>query len=273
MGEPQVSVCVPIRNGATFLARTLSTILDQRGVSFEVVALDNASTDRTPEILAEHADPRLRVVRNETLLPIAENWRKVTELASAPMIKLVCADDLVVTRSALADQCAVLVNHPEVSLVAARRNVIDDRDRIIHPRRGLRALIGRHPGQSVARMMAWTGINPIGESAAVMFRRADYDAVGGWNPELTYPLDIQLWFDLLRRGDLFGLRQTQASYRMSNLSLTSHQSPQQFAEQRQFLARMTTDPHWRLRRPEQWASRVAGPIAFKVWGLRHRLRP
>lgn len=77
------------------------------------------------------------------------------------------------------------------------------------------SLIGLHDGSAVARQVASTGVNPIGESAGVMFRRADYDVVGGWNAELTYPMDIRLWFDLLTRGRLYGLAATQAAYRMS----------------------------------------------------------
>lgn len=249
----------------------MESVLAQDAPELEVVALNNASTDRTAEILESHrGDPRLRIESNSELLPLAENWRRATELTTAPLVKVVCADDLI-SPSSTREQAEILTADAEVSLVAGRRDVIDDSGAVIHPGRGLRGLIGRHDGSAVARQVAWTGINPIGESAAVMFRRADYDAVGGWNAELTYPMDIRLWFDLLGRGKLYGLAATHASYRMSDGSLTSQQTPEQLREHRTYLRRMTEDPRWRLLPAERMASRVTAPLSFRTWGLRHRL--
>lgn len=267
----QVSICIPIHNGQRFLQATMESVLAQDAPGLEVVALDNASTDRTAEILQRHrSDPRVRIEKNSELLPLAENWRRATELTTAPLVKVVCADDLI-SPTSTREQAAVLTADPRVSLVAGRRDVIDDSGVVIHAGRGLRGLIGLHNGSSVARQVAWTGINPIGESAAVMFRRADYDAVGGWNTELTYPMDIRLWFDLLGRGKLHGLAATHASYRMSDGSLTSRQTPEQLREHRTYLRRMTEDPRWRLLPAERLASRITAPLSFKLWGLRHAL--
>lgn len=270
--DPQVSICIPVHNGERFLELTLDSVLAQDCPDLEIVVLDNASTDATAGILERHRDdPRVRIEANETLLPLAENWRRATELTRAPLVKVVCADD-VITPTSVREQAEVLRANPEISLVGSRRDVIDDSGHVIHAGRGLRGLIGRHHGSTVARQVAWTGINPIGESAAVMFRRSDYDAVGGWNPELVYPMDIRLWFDLLTRGDLYGMRAVHASYRMSDGSLTSLQTPEQLREHRTYLRRLVDDPRWRLAPAERLASRVMAPVSFRWWGLRHRLR-
>lgn len=268
----KVSICIPIHNGERFLEATMRSVLAQDAPGLEIVALDNASTDRTAEILDGHrGDPRLRIETNSALLPLAENWRRATELTTAPLVKVVCADDLI-TAASTRVQAEILTAHPEVSLVAGRRDVIDESGRVLHAGRGLRGLIGLHDGSAVARQVAWTGVNPIGESAGVMFRRVDYDAVGGWNAELTYPMDIRLWFDLLTRGRLFGLAATQAAYRMSGDSLTSQQTPEQLREHRTYLRQLTDDPRWRLLPAERLASQLTALLSFKAWGLRHALR-
>ena len=66
MAPPRVSIGVPVYNGDRFLAETLDAILAQTFADFEVVIVDNASTDRTAEIGQAYAarDPRISYQRN-----------------------------------------------------------------------------------------------------------------------------------------------------------------------------------------------------------------
>ena len=70
-----VSVVIPTRNRSALLAITLRSVLRQQEVDFEVIVVDEASTDDTPAVLAALADPRVRVIRHETAfgLPAARN--------------------------------------------------------------------------------------------------------------------------------------------------------------------------------------------------------
>ena len=61
----RVSVVVPTRNRSGLLAVTLRSVLRQRDVDLEVIVVDEASTDDTPEVLAGLGDPRVRIVRHE----------------------------------------------------------------------------------------------------------------------------------------------------------------------------------------------------------------
>jgi glycosyltransferase involved in cell wall biosynthesis len=70
-----VSVVVPTRNRSALLALTLRSVLRQQEVDFEVIVVDEASSDDTPAVLAALGDPRVRVIRHETVhgLPAARN--------------------------------------------------------------------------------------------------------------------------------------------------------------------------------------------------------
>ena len=109
---PEVSVCVPVYRGEAFLAETIHSVLSQTFEDFELVLLDNASTDETPHIARSFGDPRLRIVTNATTLSQPDNWRRAVELCRAPLVKLVCADDLLFHLSYLAD--AVALGRPEL---------------------------------------------------------------------------------------------------------------------------------------------------------------
>src|SRR4051812_12365063 len=65
-GGPVVSVVTSVHNGAAYLRDSLHSVLDQEGVAFEVIALDDGSTDGTPDILRQlAAGGRLRVISQE----------------------------------------------------------------------------------------------------------------------------------------------------------------------------------------------------------------
>ena len=91
---PSVSVCIPVYRGEQFLAETIRSVLDQTYRDFELVILDNASPDDSGRIARSFGDRRIRIETNATTLPQPENWREVVRLCRGPLIKLVCADDL-----------------------------------------------------------------------------------------------------------------------------------------------------------------------------------
>src|SRR5438046_4713104 len=67
MSGPEISVVVGVYDGQRYLRESLSSVLDQAGVSLEVVVVDDGSTDASPVILEEFArrDNRVHVIRQE----------------------------------------------------------------------------------------------------------------------------------------------------------------------------------------------------------------
>jgi hypothetical protein len=97
MPNPRVSVCVPTYNGATYLAQTLDSIAAQSFEDFEVIIVDDTSTDATLAIAESFAatDPRARVVRNaERAGSSARNANQCLRHARGEWIKFLFQDDL-----------------------------------------------------------------------------------------------------------------------------------------------------------------------------------
>ena len=63
---PDVSVVIPTRNRSQLLAVTLRSALAQRGLDFEIVIVDEASSDDTQAVIGRFNDPRIRVIRHDT---------------------------------------------------------------------------------------------------------------------------------------------------------------------------------------------------------------
>ena len=265
-----MSVCIPVYNGEQFLAETMRSVLDQTYRDFELVVLDNASTDATHAIAHSFDDPRVRVETNPTTLPQTENWREVMRRCRAPLIKLVCADDLLHPRC-LEYQVGPMDADPGLAVVAARRHMIDERSRVLVPRRGLNGLTGVRSSVEVARRVVRSGANPIGEPNGVLFRREHYFAVGGWRPEWRWTMDLDLWLRLLQYGEFLGLPETLAAFRIGRESLTADNEAAISAEQKAFIEELGASPHLQVRRSDLMVGRCNAPAGRLRRRLLYRL--
>ena len=95
---PLVSIVVPVFNGAKYLRESLDSILAQTYRSIEVLVMDDASTDETPEIIASYGD-RVIHVRQRENRGIYGNANDGIERARGEYIAIYHADDLSTRRS------------------------------------------------------------------------------------------------------------------------------------------------------------------------------
>jgi len=128
--QPAVSVCIPLYRKEAFIAETIQSVLDQTFTNFELVVIDNDSPDRSAEIARSFDDPRITVLTNTTNVGPGENFSRVVSASTAPLVKLVCADDLIHPRC-LEREVPVLERDPSLAIVTCRSNMIDDKGRIV----------------------------------------------------------------------------------------------------------------------------------------------
>src|SRR5450830_1172162 len=133
---PLVSVCIPVHNGASFIRRTIESVLDQSYKNIELIVLDNASTDRTKEIVSSFRDDRIRFILNSENIGLQRNWNKALVEAKGDYIKLLPADDLIymncIERQVEVFQEFALEN---IALVCSGRDIIDSAGKMIVSRK------------------------------------------------------------------------------------------------------------------------------------------
>jgi len=126
---PTVSVGLPVYNGETYLEEAIDSILAQTYDDFELVVSDNASTDRTREIVLDYRerDPRVRAVFHETNRGPMKNFNGVVPLSRGRYFKW-AADDDVLAPTFLERCVPILEEDPDVVLAHGRTVIIDEGD-------------------------------------------------------------------------------------------------------------------------------------------------
>ena len=123
---PRVSVIVPTYNFGDFLDATIESVLGQTFGDLELLVLDNASTDQTPDVVGRFADPRLCYVRNPENIGFAANVNQGFGLARGELLIVLGADD-VWAPEFLRRAVTHFDTHPGVSFVHGMAVWIDER--------------------------------------------------------------------------------------------------------------------------------------------------
>lgn len=206
----RVSVCIPTYNHAHFLVDAVESVRNQTFSDYELVIVDNCSTDDTKEVVRQMMahDNRIRYVCNETNVGPVGNLNRCLVLGQGDYVTILCADDLLAP-AFLEKTVAALDRYPDVSLVACARTVVDEH---LKPkfRTGYSARERYVPGHDVINRCLFNG-NSIGEPSAVMFRKEQ--ASRGFRMDYSQLVDLEMWFHLLEQGDFYFFPEALCSFR------------------------------------------------------------
>lgn len=218
MHKPLVSVVMPVFNGAAFVRQAVESVLAQTMRDFELVIIDDASPDGSLEILSALGDPRMRVLQNSVNLGFGGNWNRCLAEARGEFVKLLPQDDTLAP-GCLESQVRVLRGDTEARLAMtfSARNILGPAGSVLM-RRGWGHVECRLRRSNILRRMCRTGTNPIGEPAAVLFRRSAALKAGLFNDRQPFVIDIEYWLRLLEHGDAIYIPESLCSFRVSTQS-------------------------------------------------------
>jgi len=200
--SPKISVCIPVRNGGDFLPLAVDSVLQQSFEDYELIIVDNCSTDGTVKWVQEKLStaPRIRFYQNATNIGLVGNFNACLGYAQGGYIKFLCADDFLLPES-IRRMSDALDADSDVALVVGGRRLVDEKGAPTAPLR-YAAENAKVPGIQVINRCLF-GKNYIGEPSAVMFRKNM--AHRGFQESLPQLMDLEMWFHLLEQGAMISL--------------------------------------------------------------------
>lgn len=188
-----ISVILPAYNAEKYLKEAIDSILLQTYRNFELIVLNDGSTDSTEEIILSYDDPRIKYVKNETNLKLIKTLNKGIGLAQGEYIARMDADDISLP-TRFEKEIRMFEKNPELGIVSCFPNNIDAEGKML--------------GHSSYFVCTKTGscrfvsmMNPPILHPAVMFRsevikRYKYND----SPEYYHVEALELWYRMLEDG-------------------------------------------------------------------------
>ena len=190
-----VSVCLPTYNGADYIEEALRSILNQTYQDFELLIVDDGSTDATLDIVQSFSDPRIQVHRNPGRLGIPANWNRCLALAGGELVCIFHQDDVMLPENLerkvqmlSADETVGFVHSAVETLVEASApssfaNWIEDATED-----------GLWDGLEYFRTLLLHGNRVC--APTVLARRRPLLEQGGFDPDLGFACDYAMWLRL-----------------------------------------------------------------------------
>lgn len=193
--RPKVSILMAAYNAERFIEQALQSIYDQNFQDFEVVIVDDCSTDATADILLKMKDSRTAIYRNATNQGLTKSLNAGIKLCRGDYIARMDADDIS-HPGRFEKQVRFLDDNPDCIAVGSWYERIDENGRVWAKR--------ENPTDCDDIKNELLIGNCIGHSTA-MVRRRELVTVGGYNEAYQYAQDYDLWLRLTERGSVHNL--------------------------------------------------------------------
>jgi glycosyltransferase involved in cell wall biosynthesis len=209
MPHPQVSVIIPVYNAEKYIGEAIQSILNQTYKDFELIIIDDASTDKTPEIVSKYNDPRIKIYTNEKNLYIAGNRNKGIGLASGKYIVWQDADDISMS-DRIELEYKLLESDPKIGICGSYLEIFDNSG-TLHLRKykttdaEVRKTIFRY--------------SPVAQPSA-MIRKECFDKVGLYNLGMPPAEDIEMSFRIGQFYKFANIPKPLIKYRVHESSAT-----------------------------------------------------
>lgn len=217
MKIPQISIILPVYNTSQYILKAVNSILQQSLTDFELILIDDGSSDGTEQLVRQLADKdsRIRLVQRSNK-GLITTLNEGVALARSPLIARMDADDIAFPER-LAVQYAYMNSHPDLLAVGSYVIFMDDQDTMYRKKTFPR-------GKEILEAFRWGCplVHP-----AIMMRTNAVREVGGYPSAFPSAEDYALWVRLLSLGNVDTIPQVLLAYRVHGCSISHAHARQQ----------------------------------------------
>jgi len=208
MSAPKLSFIVLSYNYENYIRETIESILNQTVSDFEVVVVDDCSTDNSRDVVRSFGDRRVRLIENQRNLGGAGSYNVAVSAAQGEWLVNLDADDWIAPDKCTL-QLAAIDADPSIDIIGSWVSVVDGRGTRHDRADEIEAAINQSFKLNLVE--TWLGRNPLCRSST-MIRRAAHMRFGLDDADMVRAPDYELWMRALAHGARFALLEKQLTY-------------------------------------------------------------
>ncbi|KSU84876.1 Glycosyltransferase, GT2 family [Fictibacillus enclensis] len=212
-----VSVVMPVYNGEVYLRESVDSVLNQTYKHFELIVVNDGSTDRTKDILNSLNDDRIKIIHLENNGGAANALNMGIKEAKGEWIAIQDADDISLPNK-LEEQIRYIRKHKDVTAVGSLIECISGHAEV--SRRNLQIEATRNHLSSKEHINAYRFyLNPFCHGS-VLFSKSIFDQIGGYDLQYKICYDYDLWLRMLERTSIHKIPIVLYQYRVHSDSIS-----------------------------------------------------
>lgn len=208
MNQPRFSVIMPLYNKAPYVRKAVESVVEQTFEDWELIVVDNGSTDGSSEIVIEFTDPRIRIIRLEKNVGPGAARNKGVEESASPWICFLDADDWW-EPTFLEEMSGLIERHPDAGIYGTGYYIVKNGKKQIAP-------IGvdkdfTEGDINYCQVYAKTLCMPL-TSISVCIPRAVFNEIGGFPTNIRLGEDFLLWIHIALKDKVVLLNKPLSNY-------------------------------------------------------------
>ncbi|MCW3167508.1 glycosyltransferase [Chryseobacterium sp. 09-1422] len=214
---PIISVVMPVYNGENYLTEAIDSILSQTFTNFELLIINDGSSDNSEKIIQSYSDDRIVYIKNEKNIGLIKTLNKGLDLAKGEYIARMDQDDISHPERFL-KQVALLEENPEIGVCGTWFTLLskNGKDRVI-----------KHPESHESIKIGMITKSLIGHPTVMMRKKT----MNNYRYDINYQAaeDYELWTRLIRITKFYNIQESLLQYRFHDTNMTVLENSTQVA--------------------------------------------
>ena len=208
--RPKISVCMAAYNSAPYIEQSIKSILTQTFTDFELIIVNDGSTDATTQIINSFKDSRIHLIHNDKNEGLVFTRNRLLNASAAELIAVLDSDDIAYPER-LEIQYKFMQSHPQISLCGGHANIIDK--------------YGKYTGEQFTQPVAdnyafFMLFGSMFINSSTMFRNSVFKQVGGYR-DYAPAEDFDLFMRIAAVGQVKNLDHVLVKYRIHRNNIST----------------------------------------------------
>lgn len=229
MTKPFISVFIPVYNAEKYIGEAIKSILNQTYKNFELIIVDDGSTDNTIQVISKYKDERIRVIRNKKNMGIPFTRNRGLKEARGKYLVLMDADD-VSYPTRIETQVNYMEKNPHIAAAGTAYKHIGNtkKKRVINKR-------GMPPNLTKIKLLFGS---PLANATSILRLAIVREKNLKYDEEFFVAQDYNFWVELSRYGDLSVIPELLYNYRVGHMNITKKSRESHSEERKELVAKI-----------------------------------